>query len=82
MGKSSNKGRKITLFLIAIALVLIGFLFWFFFFTPTIQPQLGRGWRTMTREGMRILGWEKGETPPEEKRIREEVILKLSLIHI
>jgi TonB family protein len=28
------------------------------------------------REGRRIVGWEKSEVPLEEKRIREEVILK------
>ena len=47
-----------------------------FFFSPTIQSRIGRGWKTLTRESKRILGWEKGEIPPEEKRIREEVILK------
>jgi len=34
------------------------------------------GWKVLTHEGKRVLGWEKGATPPEEKRIREEVILK------
>lgn len=76
MRKSSKKGRKITPFIIAVSIVLIGFFSWFFFFTPAIQPRLGLGWKTLTRGSMRILGWEKGEIPPEEKRIREEVILK------
>jgi TonB family protein len=35
-----------------------------------------QGWRTFTKESRRILGWEKTEIPPEEKRIREEIILK------
>jgi len=46
------------------------------FLIPTIHPYLGQGWRMLTRESRRILGWEKSEIPSEEKRIREEVILK------
>jgi TonB family protein len=38
--------------------------------------RLRDGWRALTHESKRILGWEKGVIPPEEKRIREEVILK------
>lgn len=34
------------------------------------------GWKALTRESKRILGWGEGEVPPEEKRIREEIILK------
>ena len=47
-----------------------------YFLIPTIQPYLGQGWRMLTRESQRILGREKSEIPSEEKRIREEVILK------
>lgn len=68
--------RRRTFLLISASLVLIGFLAWVFFFTPAIQSHLGQGWRTLTEESRRILGWEKGEIPPEEQRIREEVILK------
>lgn len=77
MRKVRERGqRRRTLLLISASLVLIGFLAWVFFFTPAIQSRLGRGWKTLTKESRRILGWEKGEIPPEEKRIREEVILK------
>lgn len=62
--------------LIVVSLVLLGFLTWVFFFTPTIQHRFGRGWKTLTRESKRMLGWKKIEIPAEEKRIREEVILK------
>lgn len=39
-------------------------------------PYLGQGWKTLTRESHRILGGETREIPSEEKKIREEVILK------
>ena len=65
-----------TLFAITASLVLIGILSWFFFSTPAIQIRLGQGWKKLTRESKRILGWKKVEIPPEEQRIREEVIFK------
>jgi TonB family protein len=76
MRRELNRGRRITLLVITASLVFIGFLFWILFFTPTMQIRLGQGWKTLTRESKRILGWKRGEIPPEEKRIREEVILK------
>jgi TonB family protein len=47
-----------------------------YFLIPTFLPYLGQGWRMLTRESQRILGMEKSEIPSEEKRIREEVVLK------
>jgi TonB family protein len=47
-----------------------------FVFVPDLPVHLKDGWRTLTHESKRILGWEKGLIPPEEKRIREEVVLK------
>lgn len=44
----------------------------YLFFSPVIRPW----WRTLTQEGKRILGWGVDRVSPEEKRIREEVILK------
>lgn len=76
MRKRSKRDRRLPLILIAALIVVVGFLLWVFFFTPTLKPHLGQGWKTITRESRRILGWEKDEIPPEEKRIREEVILK------
>jgi TonB family protein len=76
MKKESKEKRRTNPLLLAILLVLLGFLSWILFSTPTLQSHLGRGWKTLTRESRRILGVEKAEIPPEEKRIREEVILK------
>jgi TonB family protein len=41
-------------------------------FGPRTEPW----WYVLSREGRRILGGRGDESPPEEKRIREEVILK------
>ncbi len=76
MKKRSTKNQKRTFLLIALFFILIGFLSWIFFFAPTFPIRLRDGWKALTHESKRILGWEKGEIPPEEKRIREEVILK------
>lgn len=76
MRKESKQKRRTNPLLLVILLVLLGFLSWILFSTPTLQSHLGRGWKTLTRESRRILGVEKAEIPPEEKRIREEVILK------
>jgi len=76
MKKESKEKRRTSPLLLAILLVLLGLLSWILFSSPTLQTHLGRGWRTLTRESRRILGVEKTEIPPEEKRIREEVILK------
>jgi TonB family protein len=76
MKKRSTKNQKRHFLLIALFFILIGFLSWIFIFAPTFPIHLGQGWKVLTRESKRILGWEKGEISPEEKRIREEVILK------
>jgi len=47
-----------------------------FIFVPDAPVRLKEGWRSLTYESKRILGWERGLVAPEEKRIREEVILK------
>jgi TonB family protein len=76
MAERLTKNRKRLFFFIIGPLILIGFLFSVFIFVPTLRVRLHEGWRVLTREGKRILGWEKNMIPPEEKRIREEVILK------
>jgi TonB family protein len=76
MKKSLKRAHRLTPLRIAFILVLLGILALIFFFSPTIPSRIGKGWKTLTRESKRILGWENGEIPPEEKRIREEVILK------
>ena len=76
MRKTSKRGWRLTSCLIAIFLVLIGFSSWLFFSDPSLRFLLEQEWKKLTRESRRILGWEKREIPLEEKRIREEVILK------
>jgi TonB family protein len=65
-----------TSFLLTAFLVMAGLLFLLFFFNSTLRFQLEQDWKKVTREGKRILGWQKNEGPLEEQRIREEVILK------
>jgi hypothetical protein len=72
MGKESKRERRFIPLLIVASIVLMGFLLWVFLFTPALQPW----WKIVTRESRRLLGWEGGEVSPQEKRIREEVILK------
>jgi len=76
MKKRPTVSRKREFFFIAFFFILVGFLSWIFFFDPTFHDRLGQGWRSLTRESKRILGWEGGEIPPEEKKIREEVVFK------
>ena len=76
MQRRSKKNRKRTFLLIGVLFVLIVCLSCIFIFVPNFPARLKDGWRALTHESKRILGWEKGLIPPEEKRIREEVILK------
>jgi TonB family protein len=74
--RTSMKHRTFFLFVVAAAIGLAGCFIWAVFFAPAFEPIFDRGLRVLTQRSKRILGWEKNETPPEEKRIREEVILK------
>jgi TonB family protein len=76
MKKRLIKNERRRLLLIILLILFIGIFLWIFIFSPSLQPPLREGWETLTRESKRILGWESREIPPEEKRIREEVILK------
>ena len=76
MKKRSPKKQKRIILLIAIFFTLIACLSWIFIFHRTLPVRLEDGWKTLTQESKRILGWGRGVTPPEEERIREEVILK------
>ena len=72
MEKGREKGRRGFVFLaVFTSFFLMMALVWIFFSNP-IQSW----WKTFTRESMRILGREQASVSPEEKRIREEVILK------
>jgi len=76
MKEKSKRGRRFLPLVIALILVLVGFVAILLLSTPTFRAFLGEGWEVLTRESRRLLGWGKQEIPPEEKRIREEVILK------
>ena len=76
MKKQSGKNRKRIFLFIGVFLIFIGFLSWVSIFFPSFPIRMRDGWNVLTRESKRILGWKKGAIPPEEKRIREEVILK------
>jgi len=74
--KTSKREGRFTPLLIFASLVVIGFLFWLFFSNHSLRSSFEREWKIFTRESKRILGWEESEVSLEEKRIREEVILK------
>jgi TonB family protein len=76
MERKSTKNRKHHFLLITLFFILTGFLSWIFLFAPTFRTHLRDGWKALSRESKRIMGWEEDVIPPEEKRIREEVILK------
>jgi TonB family protein len=76
MKKESKGGRRVNPFLLILLLGLVGVLCWIYFSDPALRFHLVWGWKALTRESRRILGMEKAEIPPEEKRIREEVIRK------
>lgn len=76
MGRELKRGRLFAILIIILSLVFVGFLCWNFYFTPSIKIRFEQGWKSVTRESQRILGWKRIEIPPEEKRIREDVILK------
>jgi len=76
MKEKSKRGRRFVPLLIALILVLLGFLALLFLSTPTFRTLLEERWEALTRESRRLLGWGKQEISPEEKRMREEVILK------
>ncbi len=65
-----RKKRPIVL-LIILFLILMGLGSSYLFLSPTFKTW----WRTLTQESKRILGWGD-RVSSEEKRIREEVILK------
>jgi TonB family protein len=76
MAKRSTRKRWGPFFFVILFLILIACLSSIFILVPGLRVHLNEGWRVLTHESKRILGWEKNMIPPEEKRIREEVILK------
>ena len=76
MKEKSKRERRFLPLLIALILVLLGFMALIFLSTPAFRTFLEERWAALTRESRRLLGFGTQEIPPEEKRIREEVILK------
>jgi TonB family protein len=76
MKKRSTRNPKRSFLFIILFFILLGFLSWVFIFSTTSHIRLREGWEVLRYESKRLLGLEKGLIPPEEKRIREEVILK------
>jgi len=75
--KVGKRERRRFFFLIALLVIVGGFWIWAFLLTPAFQARLEGGWRTLLRESRKVLGLKKkNEIPPEERKIREEVILK------
>ena len=69
--------KKLLTLLISLLILCLVFFVWAFHSFPTLRLPLEEGWRVLTKEARKILGLKKrDEVPPEEKRIREEVILK------
>ena len=76
MKKKSKRKRRFLPLLITLIIVLLVSLASLFLSTPAFRTFLEERWEVLTRESRRLLGWGRQEIPPEEKRIREEVILK------
>jgi TonB family protein len=65
MMEKRSKGRwRRPVFLASLPLAVLGFLLWVFFFSPYFKPLL----KPFSRE--------KGPIPPEERKMREEIVLK------
>lgn len=65
--------------MLLISLLILGavFLAGSYFFLPSLQHSFNQGWQVLIREVRNVLGLkQRDEIPAEEKRIREEVILK------
>ncbi len=76
MKEKSKRERRFLPLLIVLIVVFLGFLALLFLSTPAFRTFLEERWELLTRESRRLLGWGQQEIPPEEKRIREEVIVK------
>lgn len=67
---------RIRKYFFAALVIFIGFFSLIFILSPTLLMDLKEKWRTLTQESKKILGWNGDEISQEEKRIREELILK------
>ncbi len=72
MGQLERGPRRSLLFLIMGLFLVSGLSVFIFLLKPAIEPWV----KTLTTESRRILGLERKGPTPEERRIREEVILK------
>ena len=76
IAKQPTKNRRSPFVLIISLVILVASFCSIFFFVPFLRIHLHEGWRLLTYESRRILGLEKNLVSPEEKRVREEIILK------
>lgn len=76
MAKRSTKKRGSRFLFAILLLAVIGCVFSILIFVPFLRVRLHEGWKVVTYESRRILGLDNNRIPPEEKRIREEIILK------
>ncbi len=75
--KTRRLPRKKVSFLIGLLILAGGVMIWAFLFIPSMQFPIEQGWRTLNREATKLLGLRRREeVSTEEKRIREEVVLK------
>ena len=76
MTKGAN-GRQRSIRILAVgALIALGILAPALYWFPVIRLHLEQSWIILVSETKRILGLEKGGVPPEERQVREQVILK------
>jgi TonB family protein len=76
--KKQVQRRRLTL-LIGLLILSVGFFAWALLSNSVLQYSLEQEWRALNKEARKFLGLKKMNeegVPPEEKRIREEVILK------
>ncbi|MGZ3495042.1 MAG: hypothetical protein ACXWM6_10770, partial [Thermodesulfobacteriota bacterium] len=59
MAKRSTKKQKGSFIFIILLLILIGLLSSILIFVPSLRVRLHEGWKILTYESKRILGWEK-----------------------
>ncbi len=76
MKKRAKRKRIISISSLFIVIGVLGLLGWLSFLTPFLKPYLEEGLRAIRRGSRGIIGWNKDDISSEEKRIREEVILK------
>lgn len=76
MKKGSKRKRILSISSLVTLIGVLGLLGWISFLTPFLKPHFEEGWRFIRRGSRGIIGWNRDNISSEERRIREEVILK------